>query len=639
MKQSGGIVRQLRWLGVMPALLMLILLLLALTWQRFGDAEQDLESRGIFISRYLASAAEYGVVSGSEDELTQQARLALQQPDVKTVVFRDPEGQVLYQQDATPGVRMGAQSLRRFRATIYRQPILTRDPFTDAALTEQLSPERIGYVDVYLSVLSLQARQREILLATLMPALIAMIAGLIIASQLARRLSRPITELSLLVQRIRSGDYQARGETPLQAELGLLQSDINQLAAELERAHQEQELAMEALREARQRAESASQAKSEFLAMMSHELRTPMNGVMGMLQLLDSTELDRTQKEYASAALDSTAHLLDVINDILDFSRVESGRLELEYLYFPLQELVRGSVDNFRYLADQKGIELLMEMPPDITDLNICADPTRLRQIVSNLISNAVKFTERGHVKIQVGVNEERNDRVAVVLKVEDTGIGIPSEKLPQLFEAFSQVDSSTTRRFGGTGLGLAIAQRLTRLLGGVLEVESEQGRGTTFTARFMFSATRESGISPFSEEHEVLPVLHGRVLLVEDNEVNRMVAEHMLVAAGVRVVCASNGEEALQQLGTDTFDCVLMDIQMPVLDGITAVRRYREHERITGAPRLPVIALTANALAGERERCLQAGMDDYLAKPFQRRKLLNLLARYLTSTRAGSPH
>lgn len=630
--RAGSIVNQLRWLGVAPALIMLAMLLIALTWQRFDDAESDLAGRGVFMSQFVAAAAEYGVMSGNPVELQQQARQLLQHPDVRRVHFFDANDALLYEAYSGVTAEPSMERYQRsFHASVYRQPMLDTGPLVGAFEGESVAPERIGSVELVLSAAPLIARQREILIATLMPAFIAMFFGLAIASRMAGRLSRPITRLSALVQGIRGGDFHVRGSDLLRGELAVLQDDINQLAAELERSREEQEQAMDALREARQRAESASLAKSEFLAMMSHELRTPMNGVMGMLQLLNGESLDEQQRQYAKAALESTANLLDVINDILDFSRVESGRIELEYLYFPLTDVVVSCVNNVRYMAEQKGLKLSVDGLDNIRAIEVCADPTRIRQIIANLLSNAVKFTASGEVRVTIKIDIMTSARASVVIAISDTGIGIPAEKLPSLFDAFSQVDSSTTRRYGGTGLGLAIAQRLTRLLGGVLTVESEEGRGTCFEARFVFACQKIEVNSPAVKDQQQ-PQISGHVLLVEDNEVNRLVAQHMLLAAGLTVDCAVDGEDALRQLARVTPDLVLMDIQMPVMDGLEAVRRYREHERSTGQQRLPFVALTANALIGERERCLQAGMDEYLAKPFQRREFITLLARYLSS-------
>ncbi|MBZ2189518.1 response regulator [Alcanivorax sp. JB21] len=631
--------QQLRWLGILPAVILLLLLLGLLTWQRFGDAEAELSGKGQFMVRQLAMASEYGVLSGNHEDLRQQAQLALQDTEVRYVLFADAEGGTLLYQgvagamDADDAVR---PALREFSAPIVRQPLTLASPEAEAApdnlsLRSQMArPEAVGEVRLGLSGTSVARRQREILLASLGPALVAIIAALWIAGRMARSLSAPITRLSRLVRVIRGGGYHVRGATPLRGELGALQRDINELAAALERARREQDAAMDDLRDASQRAEAGSQAKSEFLAMMSHELRTPMNGVLGMLQLLAVTPLSREQQEYAGAAVESTNHLLEVINDILDFSRIESGRMELEQLFFSPEEMLRNCMANFRSLAEQKQLTLALQGAEVLQGLEVRSDPTRMRQVLSNLVANAIKFTEQGRVTVRVDCQAvPGSSRTELRLSVEDTGIGIAPDKLPGLFNAFSQVDSSTSRRFGGAGLGLAISRRLCSMLGGQLTVSSTPGQGTCFTAVFMLDSRTGSRRAPTPAATQS-PTLQGRVLLVEDNDVNRMVAEHMLSGTGALVVTAEHGDAALTLLNSQHFDCVLMDVQMPVLDGLTATRRWRQQEAEAGAPRVPIIALTANALSGERERCLAAGMDDYLAKPFQRHALLNLVARYL---------
>lgn len=630
--------QQLQWLGILPALILLILLLGLLTWQRFGDAEAELDGKGRFVVRHLASASEYGVLSGNYEDLRQQARLALQDPEVRYVLFTDIEGVVLLYQGAEEHDALAEQrqeSLRTYRARIYRQPlVLAAEMEPVLPVAAPLRPEAIGEVTLGLSNASVAARQREILLASLAPALAAVIAALWIAARLARTIAAPINQLSQLVRQIRGGGYHVRGSQPLQGELAGLQNDINELAAALERARREQDAAMADLREARQRAEAASQAKSGFLAMMSHELRTPMNGVVGMLQLLETSPLSREQREYAAAAIQSTNHLLEVVNDILDFSRIESGRMTTEQLFFAPEELLRNCVANFRYLAQQKGLQLNLEGLEALAGLEVRSDPTRMRQILSNLLANAIKFTDQGQVTVRAAAElVEGSSRVVLYLIVADTGIGIAADKLDGLFDAFSQVDSSTSRRYGGAGLGLAISRRLCTMLGGQLEVDSTLGEGTCFTATFTLDSRPRSERSRSDDAQERTPQLQGSVLLVEDNAINRMVAQRMLGNTGLVVRTAENGEQALVLLETEAFDCVLMDIQMPVLDGLEATRQLRQRERATGRRRTPVVALTANALAGERERCLAAGMDDYLPKPFQRRKLLNVVARYLTHT------
>ncbi|HEY8615547.1 ATP-binding protein [Phenylobacterium sp.] len=596
--------------GLVTTLVVLVAACLTFMLQQWAVAKTQSHQIHQSLAHITAQTAAAAVADGDLTDVRAPLTALSASQRVVSATLVDPQGRTLAAYRRPPGAPEAAREV--IRADVVHQG------------------RRVGELSITVEAPSLRPMLPQFIALTFALLFGGIGVALFLARSLAKRVIAPVQSLSDAMHEVAAGGSFAPVEVAAQDELfQSLNDSFNHLLGKLGEREEDLKRAMRELEQARDAANAANVLKTQFLANMSHEIRTPLNGVLAMAEVMAMGELAKSQRERLDVIRQSGALLLAVLNDVLDLSKIEAGKLTLVTEDFELEPALAATRDSYAAQAQAKGLAFSLQVDAAASGW-WRGDADRMRQILGNLLSNAVKFTPAGEVAAAIDVNP---DSGALRMVVRDTGVGIPPEKLPSLFEKFTQADNSATRRFGGTGLGLAICRELTQMMGGSIVVESREGKGSVFTVELPLEhgeATDPGAAVGPSHDSGI------RLLAAEDNPTNRQVLTAVMNSLGIDIDIVPDGKEAVEAWKLGRYDLILMDIQMPVMDGIEAARAIRAAERAAGRPRIPIVALTANALSHQVAEYMAAGMDGHVAKPIEIAKLYEAISAALNAAATG---
>ena len=611
-------------LGIIPAVITALVLSTFFIVSHNNDQRKVMEDKGQLLADNLTSNSEFEFYTGDKQALNGLLRKSVGKDDIIFAEIYDNNKQIFAYYDINDSNDIEQSKRNVFDETphlIFIKTFQSSDPTLN-----QTHDINHGHLRLGISLERYYSIQRKRILTGMLIFIGVLTFAMTITTIVARGVIDPIRRISSVVGSIKGGDLKARSKVNFSDALGELQQDVNSLAQVLQHNQHQQQRFTSDLVISKRNAEVANISKSSFLAMVSHELRTPMNGVFGMLEILESTSLDLEQRDYIDMAKTSSNHLLIIINDILDFSRIESGKFNIEKSFINPSELIDVCIDGFRPGLQNRDINLGVVYLDGFDTIEVEIDPIRFRQILVNLLGNAIKFTREGHVCCVATLIENPGSQSIISVCVEDSGVGIAKEHLAHIFNSFEQADGSTVREFGGTGLGLAISKSLVELLGGKICVESQLNEGSKFLITIPVNIRQIQKVTLDSTDQLKIPTWDINALVVEDNAINQLITRKILERSGIKVETAVNGKLALEACNKKNYDVIFMDCQMPVMDGYEASKCIRDGSLNVNTP---IIAVTANAMPQQKKHCYDVGMNDCISKPVSKKAVVDVLQKF----------